>query len=236
MNLSIRLTACLGLLAAILVGTGEFLLHYDPLARFGDGYAYMADISDARLTAGHFFAMIGIPLYFVGCWHIYQMLKPGGNTLAFVAFLIGSYGFMMGAVWMGSRASIASIQHFPDVVANTNLQQLYELRYETLLQGVRLGVLAMSGITAYMIFTRKTRFPRWMAITNPFVLILCSFLVFAIVPSIGKYVMPIAMNVAFGIFYSLSLMFGDMSSPEANFRPASGPEAHADSALKTSRT
>ena len=222
MNINIRLSAMLGLLAAILVGTGEFLLHFDPLARFGDGYAYMADISDARLTAGHFFAMVGMPLYFVGCWHIYQMLKPGGNKLAFTAFLIGSYGFMMGAVWMGSRSSIASLQHFPDVIECTNLQSLYELRYETLLQGVRVGVLAMSGIMAYMTFTRKTRFPRWMAITNPFVLVLGSFLVFAVAPAVGKYVMPIAMNVAFGIFYSLSLIFGD-TRPEIVANSAVNP-------------
>ena len=54
MNLNLRLTACLGLLGALLVGTGEFLLHFDPLARFGEGYAFMADIPDSRLTVGHF--------------------------------------------------------------------------------------------------------------------------------------------------------------------------------------
>ena len=219
MNLNRRMTGTLGLLAAILVGTGEFLLHFDPLARFSEGYTFMADIADARLTTGHFFAMFGIPFYFVGCWHIYQMLKPGGNKLAFTAFLVGSYGFVMGAVWMGSRASIASIQHFPEVVANTNLVQLYELRYETLLQGVRLGVLAMSVIIAYMTFRGGTRFPRWMAIANPFVLILGSFLVFVVAPSIGKYMMPIAMNVAFAIFYSCSLLFGDTSCEPGDSQP-----------------
>ena len=223
MELNRRLTGSLGLFAAILVGTGEFLLHFDPLARFAEGYVYMADISDARLTTGHFFAVLGIPFYFVGCWHIYQMLKPAGNKLAFSAFLVGSFGFMMGAVWMGSRASIASIQHFPDVIANTNLVQLYQLRYETLLQGVRLGVLGMSGIIAYMIFKGGTRFPRWMGIANPFVLILCSFLVFAVVPAIGKYVMPIAMNVAFAIFYACSLLFADVRS-EAQHITGANPQ------------
>jgi len=169
----------------------------------------MADISDARLTAGHFFAMAGIPLYFVGCWHIFQMLKPANKKLAFTAFAIGAYGFVMGAVWIGSRASIASIQHFPEVVSNGTLVSLYETRYETLLQAVRITVLVMSGIMAYMTFKGGTRFPKWMAITNPFVLILCSFLVYVIVPPIGKYMMPIAMNIAFGVFYSFSLLFGN---------------------------
>lgn len=209
MNLNLKLTACLGLLGAVLVGTGEFMLHFDPQSRFGEGYAFMADISDGRLTAGHFFAMSGIPLYFVGCWHIFQMLKPAGNKLAFTAFLIGAFGFVMGAVWIGSRASIASLQHYPELIANTNLVELYETRYETLLQVVRLTVLTMSGIMAYMTFRGGTRFPKWMAVTNPFVLILGSFVLYLIAPAIGKYAMPIAMNVAFAIFYSCSLLFAD---------------------------
>ena len=212
MDINRRLTGIIGLCAALVMGSGEFLLNFDTLARYGEGYAYMADTPDARLTIGHFLAMVAVPFYFVGCWHIYQMLKPAGNKLAFVAFLVGSYGFMMGAVWMGSRASIASIQHYPEVVANTNLVRLYEIRYETLLQGVRFGVLAMSGIIAFMTFKGGTRFPKWMAVANPFVLTLGSFLVFAIAPAIGKYLMPIAMNVAFTIFYSCSLLFGDTRS------------------------
>ena len=209
MNLDLRLTACLGLLGAVLVGTGEFMLHFDPLARFSEGYVFMADIPDSRLTAGHFFAMIGIPLYFVGCWHIFQMLKPAGEKLAFVAFLIGAVGFVMGAVWIGSRASIASLQHSPELIANTNLVELYETRYETLLQVVRLTVMTLSGIIAFMTFKGGTRFPKWMGAANPFVLILCSFLLYVIAPAIGKFAMPIAMNVAFAIFYSCSLLFAD---------------------------
>ena len=209
MNLNLKLTACLGLLGAVLVGTGEFMLHFDPLARFGEGYAFMADVSDARLTAGHFFAMAGIPLYFVGCWHIFQMLKPAGEKLAFAAFLIGAFGFVMGAVWIGSRASIASLQHYPELIANTELVQLYETRYETLLQVVRLTVLTMSGIILFMTFKGGTRFPKWMGVANPFVLILCSFLLYLIAPAIGKFAMPIAMNVAFAVFYSCSLLFAD---------------------------
>ena len=66
------LTGIIGIIAAILVGTGEFLLHFDPLARFStDGYAFMLAASDERQTAGHFLGVLGAPLYVVGCWHIY---------------------------------------------------------------------------------------------------------------------------------------------------------------------
>jgi hypothetical protein len=213
MEIDKKLSGLAGLAAAILVGMGEFLLHFDPRARFSGGYEFMADISDARLTAGHFLAMIGIPLYFIGCWHIYQMLKPASNKIAFAAFLIGSYGFMFGAVWMGSRASIGSLQHHPELLASTNLVALYETRYETLLQVIRITTLTLSGIYVYLVLKGGTRYPKWMAAVNPFLLIIASFLVYLIAPAIGKYMMPIALNIAFAVFFASSLIFGDTSSP-----------------------
>lgn len=211
MQLSLKLTALVGLIGAILVGTGEFLLHFDAAARYSEGgYAFMGDISESRLTAGHFFAVVGIPLYFIGAWHIYQMLRPANNKLAFLAFLITSYGFMMGGVWMGSRASIGSLVHHLELIENTRLISLYELRYETLLQVIRVTTLALSAIYVYLVLTGKSRFPKWMALVNPFALILLSFLVFALWKDVGKYLMPIALNVAFAAFFSFSLLFGDM--------------------------
>ena len=61
------LTGIIGLMAAILVGIGEFLLHFDTLARFSeDGYEFMLAASDERQTVGHFFGVLGAPLYVVG--------------------------------------------------------------------------------------------------------------------------------------------------------------------------
>jgi hypothetical protein len=127
---NLKLTGIIGLVGAILCGTGEFLLHFDPQARFS-GYDFMADISDARLTAGHFFAVVGVPLYFVGMWHIAQMLQPAGEKLSNLLFLIGSFGFLYGAMWMSSRASIGSLVHYPELINQTNLVSLYELRSDT---------------------------------------------------------------------------------------------------------
>ncbi|MCH9652756.1 MAG: hypothetical protein K0U86_02900 [Planctomycetes bacterium] len=217
MQLSLKLTGLLGLLAAILVGTGEFLIHFDPLARFSDSsYDFMLDTTETRLTTGHFFAMIGIPFYFIGSWHIYQMLRSASNKLAFTAFLIASYGFIFGAVWMGSRASIGSLAHHAELIKGTDLVSLYQLRYETLLQVIRITTLILSGIYIYLVLTGRTRYPKWMAAVNPIVLILLSFLIFAFNKDIGIYIMPIALNVAFAIFFTCSLLFGDTCPEEVN--------------------
>ena len=211
---TLKLTGLMGLGGALLCGTGEFLLHFDPLARFS-GYDFMADISDARLTSGHFFAVVGVPLYFVGMWHIAQMLRPAGERLSRALFLIGCFGFLYGAMWMSSRASIGSLVHYPDLIANTKLVELYELRSETLLQVTRVTTLAISGIYIYMVLTGKSRYPKWMAATSPIVLLLANFVIYLVAPSIGKYVMPIALNVGFSVFFLLSLMFGELRETPA---------------------
>jgi len=204
----LKLTGILGLIGALICGTGEFLLHFDPQARFS-GYDFMADISEARLTAGHFFAVFGVPLYFVGVWHIAEMLRPAGEKLSKVFQIIGWIGFVYGAMWMSSRAMIGSIAHHPELTEGTNLVALYELRLETLLQIIRITTLIISGIYIKMVLTGKSRYPKWMAATSPIVLLLMNFVIYLIAPSVGKYVMPIALNVGFSIFFLLSLTFGD---------------------------
>ena len=200
-------TGFIGLLAAILVGTGEFLLHFDPLARFADdNYAFMNATSDAQQTWGHFLGVLSAPLYVIGCWHIYLMLKPANQKLAFIAFLLGAYGFMIGADWISSRASIGAIVHMqttPTVLLP--LIELYQLRYESLLSVIRITTLLLSGIIAYLAWTGRSHYSKIMAVFNPIVLLLLNFAVFLLAPAVGKYMMPIALNIGFGLFFILSL-------------------------------
>ena len=206
---NLKITGIIGLIGAIICGTGEFLLHFDRQARFTGGYDFMADISDSRLTAGHFLAVFGGTLYFVGVWHIAEMLRPAGEKLSRALFIIGSFGFVYGGMWMSSRAMIGSIVHHPEIVEGTNLVELYVLRLETLLQVIRITTLVISIIYIVMVLTGKSRYPKWMAATSPIVLLLMNFVIYLTVPSIGKYVMPIALNVGFTVFFLLSLTFGD---------------------------
>lgn len=202
------LTGIIGLLAAFLVGTGEFLLHYDPLARFSESsYDFMMAASDGQQTIGHFIGVFGAPLYIIGCWHIYLMLKPANQKLAFTAFLIGAYGFIMGGDWISSRATIGAITHLQAAGEQVqSLVTLYQLRYETLLMVIRITTLCLSGIIVYLVLTGKTYYPKWMALFNPIVLLLLNFVVYAAVPAIGKFMMPIALNIGFGLFFILSLL------------------------------
>ncbi len=206
------LTGLVGLLAATLVGAGEFMLHFDPLARYGQGFDFFKGVTESRATAGHFLGVLGAPLYVVGAWHIYLMLRPANRFWAALAFVIMAYGCVVGGVWIGSRATAAFLVNTIPEDALASAIGLYELRYESLLIVVRSAILVLSGIFVWLILTGRSSYPRWMAALNPIILILASFLVFWLAPGIGKYLMPIALNVAFLILFSVSTMIAVHSS------------------------
>ena len=206
------LTGLVGLLAATLVGAGEFMLHFDPLVRYGQGFDFFKGVTESRATAGHFLGVLGVPLYVVGAWHIFLMLRPANRFWATLAFFVMAYGCIVGGVWIGSRATAAFLVNtIPEDVLASAIG-LYELRYESLLTVVRSAILVLSGIFVWLILTGRSNYPRWMAALNPIILILASFLVFWLAPGIGKYLMPIALNVAFLILFSVSTMIAIHSS------------------------
>ncbi|MBO1256742.1 hypothetical protein J3L16_13700 [Alteromonas sp. 5E99-2] len=206
MKSTLILTGILGLFASIFVGIGEYLLHYDPLARFAEGgFVFMQGIAEHRTTIGHFFGVFGATLYPVGCYHIYLMLRSANQPAAKTAFFVSAFGFIVGAVWISSRAHISSLMQLPQTADITHLIELYELRYEVLLTVVRIAVLVLSIVFIWLTLTGRSNYPRWMAVFNPFVLILVSFAIYLVAPEIGKHLMPIALNVAFFTFFLLSL-------------------------------
>lgn len=85
-----------------------------------------------------------------------------------------------------------------------HLLGLYDFRYETLLQVIRFAVLVLSGILIWLILSGRSHYPKWMAALNPILLIVASFVVYAIAPGVGKFLMPIALNVAFFVFFLTS--------------------------------
>jgi len=207
MSNKLYITGLLGLLAAILVGIGEYLLHYDALARFAEGgFGFMQGIGEQRTSVGHFFGVFGATLYPIGCYHVYLMLRSANERAAFSAFIVGAFGFIVGAVWIGSRASVSALMQIPETPEVSMLVELYDLRYETLLNVTRLTTLFLSVIFIWLTLTGRSNYKRWMAIFSPIVLIIMSFVIYLVAPQMGKHLMPIALNVAFFIFFTLSLI------------------------------
>ena len=179
----------------------------------GPEYEFFLGTSRARLTFGHFTAIFCAPLYYVGYWHLFKRLAPGPMWARCTVLALGIYSFALGSVWIGSRVYPAILIQAREAAVNpeagqqiAGLLQTASFYNETILVGLRVGVLALSGLFVWLVATGRTSYPRWFAIANPILVVLACFVLWAVAPSIGGYLMPIAMNVAHFVLFSGSLL------------------------------
>ena len=199
----------LGLIASVLVGLGEYFLHYSSeMLDHAQDYAFFKFVPLDNLTIGHFLAIIGLPFYFAGYTHIYRMLKSGNEALARTVLAIGFIAFAVGGIWIGSRASIGNIVHLKDTMEATTYQNLldhYTSHMEVLVQALRVVIAALSVVFVIAILKGGTYYKKWMAIFNPIVILLLVFSTLFWAKDLAKHLAPIAMNVTHFILFGLSL-------------------------------
>ena len=87
-----------------------------------------------------------------------------------------------------------------------SLIALYDVRYETLLSVIRITTLILSAGFIYLTLTGRSNYQKWQALFNPIILLIGCFVIYLIDKNIGKYIMPIALNVAFFIFFTMSII------------------------------
>ncbi len=202
----------LGLIAAIGVGTGEFLLHYSPngIGYDGSNFEFFNQIPLSRLTLGHFIAVSFVPFYTLGYYHLYLVFKEKTPKTAWVIFVLGIIAFSIGGMWISSRAQLGYLVHqiaaHPTDLALQSLLQVYRDHAEILVKSLRIWIALISVFFIIPIFQNKTIYPKWMVFLNPLFLLLFVLLIFKIAPSIGYLIGPIAMNVVHFILFSVSLI------------------------------
>jgi len=199
----------LGLLASVLVGLGEYFLHYSPhILDHAEHYAFFKFVPLENLTTGHFLSVIGLPLYFAGYIHIYRMLKSGNETLAKMVLGLGFVAFAVGGIWIGSRASIGHIVHLKEAINATSYQALldhYTNHMELLVKALRIVITLLSVVFILVVLKGSTYYQKWMAIFNPIAILILLVAIGKLIPTIGKHILPILMNVTHFILFSLSL-------------------------------
>ena len=206
----VYISGLLGLLASIIVGLGEFYLHYSPaIIGHAENYEFFSYIDRVCLVRGHFIAISGIPLYYLGYYHVYKMITKGQPSLAYSIAGLGFLAFTIGGFWLTSRAFLGTIVHLASDINPTDYQQIldnYTLLSESLVQGLRIIILLLSILFVIAVYRGGTYYYRWMMFFNPIVLLVLIFALYYLLPAVGKYVVPIAMNVAHFIFFGLSLV------------------------------
>ena len=150
--------------------------------------------------------MLAAPLYLVGYWHIAQMLRPAARWLAATVFGLGVYAFVIGDVWLGGRVNLALTVKAREM-APESLRALFSdllsdisAHNEPLINIVRVLVLIISILMVCGIITGRSRYPRWIVIFTPIVIVIQIFALYAIAPGVGVYLLPAAMNIAHVIF------------------------------------
>ncbi len=204
-----KILGYLGLIASILVGLGEYFLHYsDEILDHAAHYEFFRFVTLENITIGHFLAVIGLPFYFAGYIHIYQMLRSGNEKLARIVLGIGFIAFAIGGIWIGSRASIGNVVHLKEAMPSTTYQNLldhYTNHMEILVKVLRIVIAVLSFVFAITILKGNTFYKKWMAICNPIIILILLVLIGKTIPSIGKHTLPILMNVTHFILFTLSL-------------------------------
>lgn len=123
-----------------------------------------------QVVAGHYLAIVGIPLGLLGFWQVYRAIRPAGGWLPRLVWLLGAWGFVVGTVFHAAFAFvIAGLQ------ADANAGPLDPMlaRFATVFEPVGLALvgvmtLALVGLF-YLVAFRETRYPRWFAALNPLV-------------------------------------------------------------------
>jgi hypothetical protein len=211
---AVFLAGLIGMAASIGVGIAEFSLHFTPTLDYGGApYVFFVQTPSWRLTLGHFLAIYALPMYFVGYWHLSERLKPAAFPWRAMVMGLGIFSFTLGGVWIGSRVYPAIlIQAETSATSEETKQTLAKLLdtaafyNENVLTGTRLGILVVSVLFVWLVSTGRTSYPRWMALLNPILLVLLCFLLYFLLPSIGGYVMPIAMNAAHFVLFTTSTL------------------------------
>ena len=204
-------TGIVATLGAIIVGVGEFTFQFSPRGGYeGSDYLYFLDVSPSRLSWGHFIGVLAAPLYLVGYWHIAQMLRPAARWLSAVVFGLGVYAFIIGDVWLGGRVNLALTVKARELAPDGTRQLFSDLlgdlssHNEPLINIVRVLVLLISILMACGILTGKSAYPRWLILFSPIVILVQIFSLYVVVPSLGVYLLPAAMNIAHAIFFVFS--------------------------------
>ena len=202
----------LGLIGAIGVGIGEFLLHYSPngIGYNSNNFEFFNQISLDRLTLGHFIAISFTPFYIAGYYHLYLIFKDRSPNSAKAIFALGVIAFMIGGMWISSRAQLGYLVHkiaeFPNDTALQSLLEVYKNHAEILVKSLRIWIAAIAVLFVIPIVKGETIYPKWMAIFNPLVILISVLIIYTILPKVGYFIGPIAMNIVHFIIFGLSLI------------------------------
>ncbi len=206
---SLVITGIAGLLGALGVGIGEWLMQFTEAGKMDEEtYNYFLDVKVANLSLGHFLCVLTGPLYFLGYVHLGKAIDRSKGWLGKILTGLGIYSFGVGIAWIGGRVYLGLGRKAVEVgEASPELFKALADHNEPFIGVLRISILLISILWVYGILKGKSHYPKWMALLSPILLLVSIFVLYAMAPSVGKYILPAAMNVAHFILFGVSVLY-----------------------------
>lgn len=206
---NLMLTGLAGLLGALSVGIGESLMQYTDAGKMDEvTYDYFLDVKSNHLSFGHFLCVLTAPLYFLGYLHLGKAIDRSYGWLGKSITSLGIYSFGVGIAWIGGRVYLGLARKALETgESSQELLKALSEHNEPLIGVLRVTILLISVLWIYAILKGKSYYPKWMILLAPIFLLVSIFVTYLYAPSIGKYILPAAMNVTHFIVFSVSLFY-----------------------------
>lgn len=198
-----------GLLGALFVGIGESMMQYTDAGKMDDEtYDYFLDVDSKRLSMGHFLCVLTAPLYFLGYLHLGKAIDRSYGWLGKTVTGLGIYSFGVAIAWIGGRVYLGLGRKALEIgESSPELLRSLSEHNEPFIEVLRITILLISVLWVYGILKGKSYYPKWMVILAPIFLLITIVVTYLLVPSIGKYLLPAAMNVTHVIVFGVSLIY-----------------------------
>lgn len=206
MKNSIEYLLLMGLLASLIVGVGEYLLHFLPEGPGGE-ITMLESVPLDRASVGHFLVVFGAPLYFAGYYGVKLYFSNTNEFLSNLLFGLGLLAFSIGGVWVSSRYLGAEVLQRTSGTADYDyFLASYKTHYQSLVWALRIIISAISIVFVFLVIKNKY-LPNWLAFFNPIVLLAIIISSLFWFKPLGVHIAPIAMNVTHFVFFGVLFLF-----------------------------
>ncbi|MDB4673266.1 hypothetical protein OAF27_00495 [Verrucomicrobiales bacterium] len=196
-----------GIVASIIVGVGEWMLHYVPGGPTGENS--MLDLVPLeRASTGHFLAVFAVPFYFAGYYALMRIFEKGSPLFSRALCAGGILSFSMGAIWIGSRYFAAEVfQRSAGTADHEFFLHSYEVHLNPVVWALRILILGVSVTYVACVLKNRIGMPKWLAVFNPITLLIFNFSLLFWAKPIGAHITPIAMNATHLIFFGIVFVY-----------------------------
>lgn len=160
----------------------------------------------ARASQGHFMVIYSAPIYFAGYYALMRLFNSTSYWASRTMLVLGIYAFAVGGIWISSRYLMIEVMQSEMVSANAGyFIDAYSEHYGSIQKSLIVSIVIVSLLYIYLVLSNKLNLPKWIALSNPALLIGLLYSSQYWMPPLGYYLAPCAISVAHFVFFSVLL-------------------------------